>query len=262
MVLLSITVLVFNGKDIPVLSSVRAGAVDALTPVQRWVASVTRPVRSWFGSATEYDNVVAENQQLRDEVERLKALAITNSDAQVQLQQLQEQNNLSYAKDVASVIAQVTPGAFSNFDDYTIQIDKGSDDKLAKNMPVVTNGGLVGRISEVTPHNALVRLVTDPELVVSVKLAGTGDYALGRGAGKESPFTVFEGVELTDPVEIGESVLTSGLGKASFPAGIPVGSVTKVEQSDSGQSQLLQVRTGADLARLGVVKVLIWEPEQ
>ncbi len=127
-------------------------------------------------------------------------------------------------------------------------------------MPVVTAAGLVGTISSVTQENSVVRLLTDPELRVGLLLAGTGNYAIGRGTGPDSPFIVDEGVELIDPVEVDETVLTSGLANSRYPKGIPLGRVTSVSRSQSDQSQKLEVRLFADLIALNYVHVLLWQP--
>jgi hypothetical protein len=47
--------------------------IDVLGPVGRGFKSATKPVRSWWGGVNDYDRIAAENDKLRDEVERLKA---------------------------------------------------------------------------------------------------------------------------------------------------------------------------------------------
>jgi cell shape-determining protein MreC len=71
---------------------------------------------------------------------------------------------------------------------------------------------------------------------------------------------VDEGVELIDPVEVDETVFTSGLENSRYPKGIPIGRVTSVLRSQSDQSQKLEVRLFADLIGLNYVHVLLWQP--
>ena len=96
--------------------------------------------------------------------------------------------------------------------------------------------------------------------MISVKLANSGNWATGHGAGPENPFVVDEKVELEQKVEKGEHIFTSGLEGAMFPADIPIGSVEKISESRSTLSQVLDVKLDADLVRLFVVRVLLWEP--
>ena len=262
MVLLSLTLITWNAKDLPVLGSVRSAAIDAFGPIGRGLRSATEPVRSWWGSATDYDRVVAENRRLTEEVERLTGKQIRNANAASELQRLQEQIDIEFAADIDYELAQVATGPFSSFDDNTILIDKGASSGIRKDMPVVTSLGLVGKILSTTDERAVVRLITDEDFRVGVKLASSGNYVLGHGDGPDKPFRIDSGVELTQPVTVGDAVVTSGLGRAAFPKDIPVGFVSKVSPSSSDQSQVLEVPIAADLLRLNVVRVLKWEPPE
>jgi cell shape-determining protein MreC len=95
-----------------------------------------------------------------------------------------------------------------------------------------------------------------------VKLASSGNYAIGHGEGPGHPFLVDEKVELDQEVLKGESVLTSGLETSAFPQNIPVGTVTKVLRSPARAEQMLEVELTADLTRLSVVSVMVWEPKE
>ena len=260
MVLLSITIITFSAKGVPVLGTVRSAALEVVGPIGRGFSSLTRPVRNWWGGATDYDRLQAENRKLRAEIGRLTGKQIRTSSAAAELSRLQEQLNMPFAKDIPAQMAQVATGPFSSFDDNTIVIDQGSRSGIAKDMPVVTSLGLVGRIESTTDNRSVVRLITDKSFHVGVKLASSGNYALGHGNGPDKPFRIDEGVELTQPVTKGEAVVTSGLGRASFPKDIPIGFVTKVLPSQADQSQVLEVPIAADLVRLNVVRVLLWEP--
>lgn len=260
MVLLSITVITFNSKDVPVLKSVRSAAIDALGPVERGLRSATRPIRSWWGGATDYDRLQAENRRLRDEVDRLTAKQLRNQSAAAELERLKEQEGIPFISEIDSRLAMVATGPYSNFDDDTIMIDRGATSGFKVGMPVVTNLGLVGRLETVTEERSVVRLITDPDFVVTVKQANTGNYAEGRGQGAGNPFLVDKEFELEQEVTKGEYFVTSGLGTSLFPADIPVGTVTKISRSQSAISQVLELELSADLVRLDAVRVLLWEP--
>lgn len=260
MVLLSVTILTVDSRDVPVLSSVRSGAADVFAPVGRGAASVTKPVRDWWGGLNDYGRLEKENDELRDRIAELEGSQAENEGAAEELRRLQEQLDLPFAEDLGSVIAQVSSGPFSNFDNNVIRIDKGSSAGIAEGMPVVTAAGLVGTVVSVTTSTCVVRLLTDPELRVGVLLAGTGNYAIGRGSGPNSPFIVDEGVELIDPVEVDETIFTSGLENSLYPKGIPIGRVSAVARSQSDQSQKLEVRLFADMIGLNYLQVLLWQP--
>ena len=260
MVLLSFTVITLNSKNVPVLGSVRSGVIDAMGPVERGFRSLTKPIRSWWGGVSDYDRIEAENRRLREEVARLKAKQLRNATAADDLERLKEQEGIPFVKDTPSKLAQVATGPYSSFDNSTITLDRGASSGFKVGMPVVTSLGLVGRLQSVTTERSVVRLVTDPDLNVSVKLATSGNFGLGHGQGPDNDFVVDRDIELDQKVEKGEYVVTSGLESAMFPADIPIGTVEKVSVSQSDLSQILDVQLAADLVRLNAVRVLLWEP--
>ncbi len=260
MTLLSITVLTLDAKNVPVISGLRSGMIQVLSPVQHGFRTVTRPIRHWWTGSNDYDRVVAENKRLRDEVDRLNGSSISNANAVDELNRLRDQLDIPFTKDLNPVVAQVAPGLISNFDDNTVELDKGSSSGIEDGNPVVTKAGLVGRVTRVTPDHCIVRLITDSRFVVGVRLVDPVDYAVGHGAGPENPFVVDEGIELTSPIKIGAQVVTSGLTSALYPKDIPIGVVSKVSRSTSDQTQKLEVTLSADIERLNVVQVLRWEP--
>lgn len=260
MVLLSFTVITIGSKDVPVLGSVRSGVIDVLGPVGRGFKSATKPIRSWWGGVNDYDKVKAENERLHNEVARLKAKQDANSAAAADLARLKELEGIPFIANIESKIAMVSTGAYSSFDNNTLLIDRGSSSGFKSGMPVVDREGLVGRLETVTTDRSVVRLITDPDFAVYVKLASTGYYAAGHGNGPDRPFLVDSGVKLDQKVNQGELIVTSGIEGAIFPADLPVGTVTKVFSSQSDLTQVLEVRLKAQLVSLSAVRVLLWEP--
>lgn len=262
MVLLSFTVITIGAKDVPVLGTVRSGVIDALGPVGRGFKTATKPVRSWWGGVNDYDKVKAENARLRDEVARLKAKQDANSAAAADLARLKELEGIPFIANIESKIAMVSTGAYSSFDNSTLLIDRGASSGFKVGMPVVDREGLVGRLETVSDDRSVVRLITDPDFAVSVKLASTGYYAAGHGNGPDHPFLVDSDVKLDQKVNKGELIVTSGIEGAMFPADLPVGTVTKVSASQSDLTQILEVKLKAQLVSLSAVRVLLWVPSK
>lgn len=143
--------------------------------------------------------------------------------------------------------------------DVTLRIDKGRDAGIAKGMPVVSGGGLVGRVIDVSRKRATVRLVTDSSSSVGVRISSTGDLAVAAGRGTGSTLRV----DLVDPateVAKGEIVVTSGLQNSAFPPGIPVGKVVAANTAAGALQQDVTIEPVVDLRRITFVKVLLWGP--
>jgi rod shape-determining protein MreC len=140
----------------------------------------------------------------------------------------------------------------------TVRIDFGARDGAQLNQTVITDGGLVGRISAVEYYHSQVALIGDAECGVSVTVSETRDH----GVIKESQATTDAGiVELTllqncPQVMPGHRVITSGLGGV-FPRGLPVGTLLDTRTAPGGLYTTARVRLSANLNRLDEVWVLL-----
>jgi rod shape-determining protein MreC len=258
--LVAVTLITLDARGLPVLDGLRNAASDVLAPVRRASEWATTPVRNAWNGVTSYGELEAENRRLRDELDELRANGMREANAQEQLDRLNEQLGLGFVRDLPTQLARLTSGPYSNFSDHRVEIDKGADSGLAVGMPVVTRAGLVGRLERVSRSRSVVQLATDPDFVVGVRLASSQDLGVGRGGGDANRFIVDRGIELEDPVERGEIVLTSGLDNSVMPPDVPIGVVDEVIPDENARQQLLRVRYAVDFSQLDVVQVVKWTP--
>jgi len=259
--LIAVTLITLDARDVPVFDGIRNFAGDTFSPVGGAMDWATSPFRNAWAGITGYGDLQSENERLRQQLGELKAKKITGANAEEQLKKLNEQLHLGFVQDLPTQVARVTSGPFSNFQDYRLEIDKGSDSGLRSGMPVVTKDGLAGRLERVSRTRSVVQLATDPDFIVGVRLASSQDLGVGHGGGDSNRFIVDRGIELADPVKPGEAVLTSGLSNSVMPPDIPIGVVDKVTPDENARVQLLQVRYGVDFSRLDVVQVVKWTPQ-
>jgi rod shape-determining protein MreC len=259
LVLASVTLVAVGLRDVPVVRDLRSGAAAVVSPVEGAIGTVTSPVRNAWHGITDYDELKDENDRLRSELAEVDSEGIGRSDAETQLADLSASLDLPFAGDVPQVTARVVSGPRSNFS-HAIEIDKGSDDGLAEGMPVVTGGGLVGRITQVTADTGRVELVTDPEFRVGVRLATSGDLGTARGQGRDEPLAVDSSISPRVEVAPDTGVVTSGVDRSAFPPGIPVGTVTSVRDGSGGLALELVVAPVVDAEQLSYVTVLQWQP--
>ena len=140
----------------------------------------------------------------------------------------------------------------SPFLEYVI-INRGSDDGLRRGMPVVTQQGLVGRVAAVTADAARVQLITDPASSINVKLEPSGAQAVIRG--EVSGEISLAMIPQSAPVEIGDLILTSGLG-GNYPANILIGQVTGVRRRETDLFQSASVQPVVDFNQLEIVLII------
>ena len=154
-----------------------------------------------------------------------------------------------FARQIATVIGYDTSPAVRS-----IIIDKGSEDGILVGMPVEGSRGLVGRVFRTSPHSAQVALITDNASAIPARLGNTRATGVLSGSGLGGPLTM-DWIDLKFNVEVGEVVLTSGLG-GNFPQDIVVGQVIEVNRSEADLFQQAIIQPVTDFDTLEMVFVI------
>lgn len=159
----------------------------------------------------------------------------------------------------AQIIARVIGQESTNFLNY-IEIDLGATHNIAVGMPVVTEQGLVGRISEVNNVTSKVLLITDPSSAVNAILQSSRLNGIIQGTPNGDLLMDF--IPQGPIFSVGEVVLTSGMG-VSFPRGIPIGQVVERRQRDIDIFQQAVVRPSIDFSSLELVAIVTnFDPQE
>jgi rod shape-determining protein MreC len=261
LILTSVTVLTLDFRGSSAIQSVRNTASTVFSPVRDAASTVFSPVSNAWNGIFHYGDIEKENERLRAQIEQLQGQTAQDADAQKAYDQLAAAEGITQFTNLPAVTAQVISGPLTNFE-HTIEIDKGSASGIMVGMPVVTGAGLAGRIVEVQSGRSVIKLLTDPDIVVGVRLLSTGDTALLHGQGDGRPLVVDAGIDPKVAVPQDELVSTSGEDRATFPGSIPIGKVSKIDLAAGQLTQVLTVTPLADLERLTFLKVLLWEPPQ
>lgn len=259
LVLTSITVLTLDFRDSAAIDAARRAASTVFSPLRGVADSASEPFQNAWHGITGYGDLERENEHLRAQLDDLHGERVRDEDAAEQLAALLDQLDIDWVGNIPTATARVVAGAGSNFVD-TIEIDKGSRDGLAEGMPVVNGAGLVGKLVQVTDHQATVMLITDPEFAVGVRLVPNGATGTARGAGPGELLVVDTGLEDDAKVKAGTSLTTSGADRSAFPGFIPVGKVRSTREGRGGLTLDLLVEPLADTERLAFVTILLWEP--
>lgn len=236
----------------------RDGARDLFAPIKDAADAAVRPVTDFFQGAVHYGDVEAENARLREQLAEREAEVLRAGDADREREALLDLAALDFVGDIPTVAARVVATPATGFE-LTLEIDRGRNAGVAPGMPVVSGGGLVGRVVDVSRRRATVLLVTDSSSSVGVRLAGSGDVGVAAGRGRGSTLRV----DLVDPatkVERAEMAVTSGLQNSVFPPGIPVGKVVAATPAAGALQQDVTIKPTVDFRRVTFVKVLQWDP--
>lgn len=150
-------------------SRVRRVFDTVFSPLEGVTRVVTRPVSNAWNAVRDYDEVVEENDRLREQIALQEGAAVAAA-ASVRLsQELLALNGLPTLAGINSVTAQVIGETPTNFS-QTVEINQGADSGIKVGMPVLNAAGLIGKVTEVFADRALVMLISDPDYALSVKV--------------------------------------------------------------------------------------------
>jgi rod shape-determining protein MreC len=162
------------------------------------------------------------------------------------------QSNPSFELQGAHVIGREIAQDPSNLQRY-ITLDVGREAGIAHNMPVMTDRGLVGRISEVGNGWSRVLLIVDRSSSVNVLTQST--RASGLIEGRADGSLMMRSIPQGDTISVGDTVFTSGLG-GNFPRQILIGQIVEVERKDYELYQTAIVQPTVDFDHLEAVLVV------
>jgi rod shape-determining protein MreC len=242
-----------DGADRHSVSLARYAVVTIVTPPERLVHNTGRWFRSvWYGYI-DLIHVRRENAGLRQEVERLRLEQASIAQDAEQGRRLQHMLGFAELYADKTVAAQVI-GTGGTDQSQVVYIDKGSDEGLQQDMPVITAEGIVGKVKDVFPHTSQVLLITDPTSGVGVILETTRIRGILKGRANDQ--LQVADVSPDGRIKAGEQIVTSG-GDQIFPRGLPVGTVDRVI-SDPDRDPLINVlvQPAAKLSQLEEVLVI------
>lgn len=136
-----------------------------------------------------------------------------------------------------------------------ITINKGEEDGVKPEMGVVCGGGIVGIVYQTSSHYAIVMSLLNGQTAISCRLRGTDYFGYLRWDGGHPVYAYLGEIPRHAKVKVGMTVETSGFSEV-FPAGLFVGKVCEVRNSEDGLSYTLKVNLSTDFSRLSDVFVL------
>lgn len=232
--------------DSPRVERFRAQVVDRVVPSFDWAMAPVTGAVNILRDFQSYQRMYQQNQDLRRELQQMKAW----KEAALQLEQenarLLDLNNVQLDPRLTYVTGVVMADSGSPFR-QSVLINVGARDGIMDGWAAMDGLGLVGRISGVGRNTARVILLTDTSSRIPVTIQPSGQRALIIGDNSIAPVVDF--VETPDQVRPGDRVLTSGDGGV-FPAGLLIGQLAE----DPGGR--MRVRISADYERLEFLRVL------
>jgi len=210
-------------------------------------------INNLFSNFSDVQSLQERNAQLEEALARSQAELVELREIASDAERLAELlDYVSAVQNQETLTAEVI-GYDQNNLIRTIIINKGARDGVTTGMPVVTKQGLVGRIIDVTALASRVLLISDPSSSVSARLQTS--RAQGTVQGRLTGSLRMGLIPLETAVEVGDVVLTSGLG-GNFPPDIVIGQVTSVRQFEFELNQEADVRSLVNFDTLEFVLVI------
>ena len=238
--------------DSPRVERLRMEITDRVIPN---FATITAPVTSAVNilrSARSYTRIYQQNQELRRELQQMKAWKEAALQREQENARLLDLNNVRLDPKFTKITGVVLADSGSPFR-QTVLLNVGRRDGIVDGWAAIDGIGLVGRIAGVGERTSRVLLLTDTSSRIAVSIESNGQRAMIVGDNTSRPPLEF--LEDPETVRPGDRVVTSGDGGV-FPSGLLVGQVT---QTQSGR---LRVRLAADMQRLEFLRVVRHQPRE
>ena len=232
--------------DSPRVERFRTALVDKVVPSLSWAMAPVTRLAGMVENFQSYGRLYEQNQQLREELQQMKAW----KEAALQLEQknarLLDLNNVRLDPMLTHITGVVLADSGSPFR-QSVLLNVGTRDGIQDGWATMDGIGLVGRISGVGNRTSRVILLTDSSSRVPVLVQPSGQRAVLSGDNSMLPPLDF--LEHPDEIQPGDRVISTGDGKV-FPAGLLVGQVAM------GADKRLRVVLAADYERLEFLRVL------
>lgn len=238
--------------------NLRSATQNIFSPLQSAGRAMASPLHNVSTALRDLDRLRRENADLKAQNDSLHRRVVQALDEHRRLRQLESTLDLAGKGEYTVVAANVTAWPHSDDTGATIQIDAGRKDGVKRGMTVLTERGLVGATIAVSKNTSIVRLLTDPDSHVGIRVARSSAIGLASGGGRDELMSLdmFSMREL----HVGDAVVTRGsLNGVPFVPGVPVGRITSVGGT-AGELPIGFIEPYVDVNALTAVAVVVKAP--
>lgn len=226
---------------------------------QSWLSPFTKKVyqldnkgSAFSTTLSQIKDLASQNTTLKKENEVLKARVSELEEIKFRVETLEKEiefkNIYNQKQFIAGVIISRNPSSYRNI----ISVDKGTQDGVKINQGVISNGYLIGKISETFPTSSQIELITSHRFIAPILLQGSRQLGLLKGGLKG---VTIEQLPIGMSVKEGEEVVTSGLA-GELPSGIPVGTIDKVISKPSDIFLTASLKIPVEISKIELVLII------
>jgi len=241
-------------------NTVQAVVNDTIASVNKVITAPKRWLNNRTKSVSNLTSTYKENQKLKNKVHQSDDLKQQAKNQAQEIERLKAEADLnqtltSYERVTATVINR-SPDTWQD----RLIVDKGSNDGVEKNMAVMSQKGLIGRVMDVDTRSATIRLLTTNNKSsnhFSVKISSKSGDTLGvlNKYDEEAEQLIGSQFSREKDIKEGDVVKTSGLGGNS-PADLVIGKVVKVKTDSYGMNQEVHIEPYAQMEDISFVTII------
>lgn len=227
--------------------------IRTTAPIQRLVLHCRESFLLFFHHYIFIVNASKENDELKKRVQELEYTIFQLGEIRRENQRLKEL--LKFGEDIPreKVLAQVV-GLDASSEFNVLRINKGAKDGIKLKSTVVTSGGLVGYVYRVNDYFSDILTILNQNSRIDAIITRTRSHGIVEGLTDSK--CVMKYVTRTEPVQVGDELITAGLGNI-YPKGLRVGSITNIERESYGITQSIEITPSVNFRKLEEVIVLI-----
>lgn len=259
------SILLFTFKNMGTASASQQLINDVTAVIGRVFSKPANALNTIVTDVNNLQDTFEENKKLKKELDKLAEvqaeLATVNKENQELKTELDLQATVTDYEVISGSVIARNPDRWID----QIIIDRGSLNGLTNGMSVMSNNGLIGRVSEVNPTSSKVTLLTadkETAILTSAEIISEENTAFGviNAFDLDRKQLVMEQIISTDSIEVGSEIVTSGLGGV-VPRGLLVGVVAEVTLDQHGLGQRVYIEPAADFENIRFVTIIHREAE-
>lgn len=229
------------------------------TPFRAVSSAAAEWTRNLYDRSFRYEELLAENEALRQRVAELEEDAIAGQDAARENERMKDLLGLAEERPELQYRDAAVTGRYTSNWDSTLTIDHGSANGVnVRDCVIDQYGHLIGVVTDVWLNGARVTTILDPSLELGGRVARTDENAILEGdfALMTTGLTKLSYISEDAKLMSGDQVTTSGLGGV-YPAGLVVGTVRTLRIEADGISRYAEIEPAADVTGVQYVYVIV-----
>ncbi len=227
----------------------------ALYPFQKALYYITAFTTDTWETLNQLAALKRENYQFRQQLSELTTKLSQLEQLKAENERLRDILQFRASSSLELIPTEVVARNPSN-KSATIVIGKGKNHGFTRNMPVITEQGIAGRLLNVEPFSSEVILLTDPRGGNSMSgvIERTRELVYIYGGGRKG-LCLVKSSDLSVKLQTGDRILTAE-SSLYFPKNILIGYIVEVQESEDGYEQQAYLKPAANFSRMEYVYVV------